>query len=97
MNVIMWSIWPFWGKLIYVYLNECSEMKSAGQTLALKNEAERLKQVSGRHRRSRSVNSCYNPCPSRADAAAAVNWQMLDMAKLSLNGCPAPPRGGYGL
>ncbi|GJN21247.1 hypothetical protein PR202_gb08708 [Eleusine coracana subsp. coracana] len=67
-----------------------------GQTQALKNEAERLKQMSGRHRRSRSVTSCYDPSPFGADASA-VNWQMLDMAKLSLNGSPAPPRGGYGL
>jgi hypothetical protein len=92
----MRPIWPFGGKLIYVYLNECFGMKSAGQTLALKNEAERLKQVSSRHRRSRSINLWYDPCLSGEDGAA-VNWQMLDMAKQSLNGSPAPPRGGYGL
>ncbi|KAL6624619.1 hypothetical protein ACP70R_031940 [Stipagrostis hirtigluma subsp. patula] len=67
-----------------------------GQTQALKNEAERLKQMSARHRRSRSVTSCYDPSPFGADASA-VNWQMLDMGKLSLNGSPVPPRGGYGL
>jgi hypothetical protein len=71
-------------------------MECAGQTQALKNEAERLKQMSGRHRRSRSVNSCYDPSPSGGDTSA-INWQMLDMARLSLNGSPAHPRGGYGL
>lgn len=65
-----------------------------GQTQALKNEAERMKQMSARHRRSRSVTSCYDPSPFGADTSP-VNWQMLDMAKLSLNGSPAPPRGGY--
>uniref|UniRef100_A0A0A9GFA0 BZIP domain-containing protein n=1 Tax=Arundo donax TaxID=35708 RepID=A0A0A9GFA0_ARUDO len=67
-----------------------------GQTRALKNEAERLKQMSACHRRSRSVTSCYDPSVFAADASA-VNWQMLDMGKLSLNGSPVPPRGGYGL
>ena len=71
------------------------EMKSAGQTQALKNEAERLKQVSARHRRSRSVTSCYNPSPY--GDASPVNWQMPDMAKLSLDGSSVSPRGGYGL
>jgi hypothetical protein len=72
------------------------EMKSAGQTQALKNEAERLKQMSARHRRSRSVTSCYNLTPY--GDAPAVNWQMPDMAKLSLNGSSVSPRGGgYGL
>jgi hypothetical protein len=85
----------FWGKMIHVCLNECFEMKCAGQTQALKNEAERLKQMSGRHRRSRSVNSCLDPSPG--GDASAINWQMLDMARLSLNGSPAHPRGGYGL
>lgn len=71
------------------------EMNYAGQTQALKNEAERLKQVSARHRRSRSVTSCYNPSPY--GDASAINWQMPDMAKLSLNGRSVSPRGGYGL
>ena len=72
------------------------EMKPAGQTHALKNEAERLKQMSARHRRSRSVTSCYDPSSFRADASA-VNWQMPDMARLNLNGSSVSPRGGYGL
>lgn len=72
------------------------EMKFAGQTQALKNEADRLKQMSARHRRSRSVTSCYDPSSFGADASAA-NWQMPDMARLSLNGSSVSPRGGYGL
>ncbi|EES06922.1 hypothetical protein BDA96_04G181200 [Sorghum bicolor] len=67
-----------------------------GQTQALKNEAERLKQMSARHRRSRSVTSCYDPTSFGADASA-VNWQMPDMGRLSLNGSSVSPRGGYGL
>lgn len=72
-----------------------SEMKFSGQTQALKNEAERLKQMSARHRRSRSVTSCYSPSPY--GDASAVNWQMPDMAKLNLNGRSVSPRGSYGL
>nr|CAB3449973.1 unnamed protein product [Digitaria exilis] len=66
-----------------------------GQTQALKNEAERLKQMSARHRRSRSVTSCYSTSPY--GDASAVNWQMPDMAKLNLNGRSVSPRGSYGL
>ncbi|CAL4918240.1 unnamed protein product [Urochloa decumbens] len=66
-----------------------------GQTQALKHEAERLKQMPTRHRRSRSVTSCYNPSPY--GDVSAVNWQMPDMTKLSLNGSSVSPRGGYGL
>jgi hypothetical protein len=70
---------------------------SAGQTQALKNEAERLKQMSARHRRSRSVTSCYDLSSFGADATA-VNWQMPDMARLSLNGSSSvSPRSGYGI
>lgn len=70
----------------------------AGQTHFLKKETERLKQISVRHRRSRSVTSCFEPGSFGADPSA-INWQMLDMSKLSLNGSPVPvpPRGGYGL
>ncbi|KAJ1279415.1 hypothetical protein BS78_04G154800 [Paspalum vaginatum] len=67
-----------------------------GQTQALKNEAERLKQMTGHHRRSRSVASCYDPSPFGADASA-VNWQIPDMARLNLNGSSVSPRGSYGL
>ncbi|OEL26228.1 hypothetical protein BAE44_0012753 [Dichanthelium oligosanthes] len=72
-----------------------AKLMKDGQTQALKNEAERLKQMSARHRRSRSVTSCYNPSPY--GDTSAVNWQMPDMAKLSLNGSSVSPRGGYGL
>ncbi|PNT68777.1 hypothetical protein BRADI_3g45170v3 [Brachypodium distachyon] len=69
-----------------------------GQTLFLKKETERLKQISAGHRRSRSVTSCFDTDSFGADPSA-INWQMLDMSKLSLNGSPVPvpPRGGYGL
>uniref|UniRef100_A0ACD5YNR2 Uncharacterized protein n=1 Tax=Avena sativa TaxID=4498 RepID=A0ACD5YNR2_AVESA len=69
-----------------------------GQTLFLKKETERLKQISARHRRSRSVTSCFETGSFGADPSA-INWQMLDMSQLSLNGSPVPvpPRGGYGL
>ncbi|CAL4968963.1 unnamed protein product [Urochloa decumbens] len=68
-----------------------------GQTQALKNEAERLKQISARHRRSRSFTSCYSPSPY--GDTSSVNWQMPDMAKLSLNSSISPRGGGggYGL
>lgn len=69
-----------------------------GQTLFLKKETERLKQISARHRRSRSVTSCFETDSFGADPSA-INWQMIDMSQLSLNGSPVPvpPRGGYGL
>lgn len=67
-----------------------------GQTQALKNEVERLKQTSAHHRRSRSVTSCYDLSPFGADTTA-VNWQMPDMARLNLNGSSVSPRGSYGL
>uniref|UniRef100_J3LDK9 BZIP domain-containing protein n=1 Tax=Oryza brachyantha TaxID=4533 RepID=J3LDK9_ORYBR len=70
-----------------------------GQTQMLKKETERLKQVSARHRRSRSVASCFEANSSFGAAdPSAISWQMLDdMSRLSLNGSAAPPRGGYGI
>lgn len=78
-------------------LQQAKLMKD-GQTHFLKKETERLKQISARHRRSRSVTSCFEPGSIGADSSA-VNWQTVDMSKLSLNGSPVPvpPRGGYGL
>lgn len=75
-----------------------SKLIKDGQTLFLKKETERLKQISARHRRSRSVTSCFETGSFVADPSA-INWQMLDMSQLSLNGSlvPVPPRGGYGL
>ncbi|EAY86183.1 hypothetical protein OsI_07560 [Oryza sativa Indica Group] len=68
-----------------------------GQTQMLKKETERLKQLSVRHRRSRSVTSCFEANSFGGDPSA-INWQMLDMSKLSLNGgAVVPPRGGYGM
>ncbi|KAE8795083.1 hypothetical protein D1007_30023 [Hordeum vulgare] len=60
-----------------------------GQTHFLKKETERLKQISVRHRRSRSVTSCFEPGSIGADPSA-INWQTLDMSNLSLNGSPVP-------
>lgn len=78
-------------------LQQAKLMKD-GQTHFLKKETERLKQISVRHRRSRSVTSCFEPGSIGADPSA-INWQTLDMSNLSLNGSPVPvpPRGGYGL
>lgn len=78
-------------------LQQAKLMKD-GQTHFLKKETERLKEISVRHRRSRSVTSCFEPGSIGADPSA-INWQTFDMSKLSLNGSPAPvpPRGGYGL
>lgn len=78
-------------------LQQAKLMKD-GQTHFLKKETERLKEISVRHRRSRSVTSCFEPVSVGADPSA-INWQTFDMSKLSLNGSPAPvpPRGGYGL
>lgn len=78
-------------------LQQAKLMKD-GQTHFLKKETERLKQISARHRRSRSVTSCFEPGSIGADSSA-VNWQTVDMSKLSLNGSPVPvpPRGGFGL
>ncbi|KAL6634214.1 hypothetical protein ACP70R_026885 [Stipagrostis hirtigluma subsp. patula] len=60
-------------KLQYIAELERTVDSLQSQTQALKNEAERLKQMSARHRRSRSVTSCYDPSPFGADAPA-VNW-----------------------
>lgn len=78
-------------------LQQAKLMKD-GQTHFLKKETERLKEISVRHRRSRSVTSCFEPVSVGADPSA-INWQTFDMSKLSLNGSPVPvpPRGGYGL
>lgn len=78
-------------------LQQAKLMKD-GQTHFLKKETERLKEISVRHRRSRSVTSCFEPGSIGADPSA-INWQTFDMSKLSLNGSPVPvpPRGGYGL
>ncbi|KAI4983912.1 hypothetical protein ZWY2020_036021, partial [Hordeum vulgare] len=77
-------------------LQQAKLMKD-GQTHFLKKETERLKQISVRHCRSRSV-TCFEPGSIGADPSA-INWQTLDMSNLSLNGSPVPvpPRGGYGL
>jgi hypothetical protein len=74
-------------------------IKNSGVSQALKNEVERLKQISGRHRRSRSMASCSDMVsPGQPDwgphgNSLAMNWQMLDMSKLSLGGSsvPVPP------
>ncbi|KAJ4761600.1 Basic-leucine zipper (bZIP) transcription factor family protein [Rhynchospora pubera] len=71
-----------------------------GVSQALRNEAERLKQLSGRHRRSRSLAS-FTDMVGRsthelgpAENSLALSWQIAaDMNKLSLGGSsvPVPP------
>lgn len=61
---------------------------------SLKNEAEKLKLISSRHRRSRSTASCFEAnIPFETDPSA-VNWKMLDMGKLNLSGTQSPPSQG---
>ncbi|XP_020111284.1 basic leucine zipper 61 [Ananas comosus] len=65
-----------------------------GQMQSLKNEAEKLKLISSRHRRSRSTASCFEAnIPFETDPSA-VNWKMLDMGKLNLSGTQSPPSQG---
>ncbi|CAL9102132.1 basic leucine zipper 6-like isoform X1 [Musa acuminata AAA Group] len=56
-----------------------------GQHQSLKNEAERLRMICGRHRRSKSVAACFEMDPSELDPSP-INWQMLDLGKLNLGG-----------
>jgi len=66
-----------------------------GQYQSLKNEAERLKAIYGRHRRTKSAASCFEPGTAEADPSITT-WQMLDFGKLSLGGNPVPLRHGLG-
>ncbi|XP_010912379.1 basic leucine zipper 34 [Elaeis guineensis] len=66
-----------------------------GQYQTLKSEAERLKVIYGRHRRSKSAASCFEMGPLNTDTSE-VSWQILDMGKLSLGESPVPMKHGLG-
>ncbi|THU58974.1 hypothetical protein C4D60_Mb03t20120 [Musa balbisiana] len=55
-----------------------------GQHQSLKNEAERLRMIYGRHRRSKSAASCFGTSPSVVIDPSPIDWQTLDLGKLSL-------------
>ncbi|WOL11958.1 hypothetical protein Cni_G20722 [Canna indica] len=54
-----------------------------GEHQSLKSEAEKLRMICGRHRRSKSAASCFEIGPP-AIGASPLNWQALDFGKLSL-------------
>lgn len=66
-----------------------------GQFQYLKSEAERLKMIYGRHRRSKSSASSFGIGRSPTQSSEAC-WQMLDMGKLSLSGSRVPMKQGPG-
>ncbi|XP_073004558.1 uncharacterized protein At4g06598 [Typha latifolia] len=61
-----------------------------GQRQCLKNEAERLKSISSRHRRSKSA--CFEVSPLELDLSA-ISQQMV--RKLNLKENPVPPKHGH--
>lgn len=63
-----------------------SFINSVGQHHSLKNEAERLRMICGRHRRSKSAASCFEIPPVDS---STISWQMLDFGNLSLGGSRA--------
>ncbi|XP_026658808.2 basic leucine zipper 34-like [Phoenix dactylifera] len=66
-----------------------------GQYQTLKSEAERLKMIYGRHRRSKSAAACFEMGPTTTDTSQ-VSRGMLDMGKLSLGGSPVAMKHGLG-
>ncbi|WOL12734.1 basic leucine zipper 6 [Canna indica] len=56
-----------------------------GQHQSLKKEAEKLRMISGRHRRSKSAAPCVELAPTAVDPSS-VNWQALEFGKLNLGG-----------
>ncbi|PKA59108.1 Transcription factor RF2a [Apostasia shenzhenica] len=56
-----------------------------GEYQNLKNEAERLKMISAKHRRSKSIASCLES-GQRENVPSGINWQSLDFEKLNLGG-----------
>ncbi|CAL9178206.1 unnamed protein product [Musa hybrid cultivar] len=60
-----------------------------GERQSLKNEAERLKMMLRHHQRSKSMASCFEKGTYVADPST-LNWQMLDLEKLTLGGSQVP-------
>ncbi|CAL9098879.1 unnamed protein product [Musa textilis] len=60
-----------------------------GEHQSLKNEAERLKMMLRHHRRSKSMASCFEKGTYVADPST-LNWQTLDLDKLTLGGSQVP-------
>lgn len=56
-----------------------------GEYQSLKNEAERLKAIYGRHRRTKSTASCFEAGTAET-GPSGTSWQMSDFGKLSLGG-----------
>ncbi|KAJ6821027.1 basic leucine zipper 19 isoform X1 [Iris pallida] len=71
------------------------KMIKDGQYRCLKNEADRLKGIYGRHRRSRSASSSLEMDAAEADRLGA-SWQMLDFEKLNLSESQVLLRHGFG-
>lgn len=71
------------------------KMIKDGQYRCLKNEADRLKGIYGRHRRSRSASSRMEMDAAEDDRLGA-SWQMLDFEKLNLSENPVLLRHGFG-
>ncbi|CAL9058219.1 unnamed protein product [Musa banksii] len=64
-------------------------LNSTGERQSLKNEAERLKMMLRHHQRSKSMASCFEKGTYVADPST-LNWQMLDLEKLTLGGSQVP-------
>ncbi|CAL9115393.1 basic leucine zipper 34-like isoform X2 [Musa acuminata AAA Group] len=68
-----------------------------GQHQSLKNEAERLRMIYGRHRRSKSAALCFGTSPSVVVVdPSPIDWQTLDLGKLSLGGNQVSMKHGLG-
>lgn len=66
-----------------------------GHYRTLKSEVDRLKVISGCHRRSKSASSSLEMGAAEADPFVA-SWQMLDFGKINLSVDPVPLRHGFG-
>ncbi|KAG6536020.1 basic leucine zipper 6-like [Zingiber officinale] len=62
------------------------------QHQSLKNEAERLRMICGRHRRAAS---CFE-VPSAVDSSSVVNWQMLDFGKMAFGRSQSSLKPNFG-
>ncbi|XP_020573725.1 basic leucine zipper 61 [Phalaenopsis equestris] len=67
-----------------------------GEHRCLKNEAEKLKMISGRHRRSKSISSPYLEPGQHENVHSGTSWQSLDFRKLSLGESSVPFNHGLG-
>ncbi|URE43113.1 hypothetical protein MUK42_14470, partial [Musa troglodytarum] len=66
-----------------------------GEHQSLKKEAERLKMMLRHHRRSKSMASCFEKGTYVADPST-LNWQTLDLDKLTLGGSQAQSKTKVG-